>query len=223
MTMSESMRQSISPQDMTGLLSSLATHQHWYFVHISGKLGRMEVDCFIMFVQSLFMPSTPPSMNAIRKWCLDGFSVLAYQLQESEELSLTSQYHLEKDDVPRYFVHRIIDYCNRPSTNMDRVESTNSISENVWDWAENIHRAMSLLLPCFWLRPYLATAEMCRGGLCCVLGLPSAEVGCVLKQNTWHQDRCQRLRQTRQDKTQNHVGCNLWFSHFSILHKNLTD
>ena len=41
-----------------------------------------------------------------------------------------------------------------------------------------------------------------------------AEVGCVLKQNTWHQDRCQRLRQTRQDKTQNHVGCNLWFSHF---------
>lgn len=46
MTMSESMRQSISPQDMTGLLSSLATYQHWYFVHTLGKLGRMEVDSF---------------------------------------------------------------------------------------------------------------------------------------------------------------------------------
>ena len=75
---------------ITGLLSSLATYQHWYFVQILSELGRMEVDCFIMFVQSLFMPSTPPSMNAIRKWCLDGFSVLAYQLQESEELSLLS-------------------------------------------------------------------------------------------------------------------------------------
>ena len=124
--MSESMRQSISPRDMTGLLSSLATHQHWYFVHILGKLGGMEVDCFIMFVQNLFMPSTPPSMDAIRKWCLDGFSVLAYQLQGSEELSFLSHchYHLEKDDVPQYFVHRISDYFNRPSTNMNRVKNT---------------------------------------------------------------------------------------------------
>ena len=33
-------------QDMTGLLSSLATYQHWYFVQILGKLGGMEVDSF---------------------------------------------------------------------------------------------------------------------------------------------------------------------------------
>ena len=129
-TMSESMRQSISPGYDWITVITCNTSALIFCAH-SGRAGRMEVDCFIMFVQSFFMPSTPPSMNAIRKWCLDGFSVLAYQLQESEELSFLSLYHLEKDDVPQYFVHRIIDYCNRPSTNMNRVKNTYGIVENI--------------------------------------------------------------------------------------------
>ena len=147
------------------------------------------------------MPSTPPSMNAIRKWCLDGFSVLAYQLQESEELSLLSLYYLEEGEVPQYFVHRIINYFNRPCTNMDRVKNTYIALSKTFGIELKI-----FIAPCHCCFPAFGCGHIWPQQRC-------AEVGCVLKQNTWYQDRCQRLRQTRQDKTQNHVGCNLlWFS-----------